>query len=560
MSAPDTQRMWDDVQLLARIVEHTPVAIIVTRTDGRILYVNQCGGEMLKIDRPRLLGAPMSNYITHLEGDLSWYAIHEMLMRGESRQVTGALVCGDGEECVCTIKAFSITTNDSPVAHIYMFIDETEGLSKAEQIESKNVEMARMNSELIRSNSELKKLSELKSSFLSIASHELKTPLTTIKGYSDIIIDGMRDRLDGDVLRMVENINRAADRLHRVVNNILDVTRIEQKRLRLHLEYLKLGALARECIDELTSLAAGRGITFGFQCPESLPDFYGDKLRLHQVFTNLLSNAIKFSPDNSSVEIGIALEEESQFHIVIRDHGIGIDRDEQKRIFDPFYEIGSINRHSTGSSRFLGGGTGLGLSIVKGVVDCHGGRLWVESDGVNKETFPGSSFHIVLPVRSKNSLEEDETEPLVVTAVDAEGRDGDESSPVDAKPDILFVDNDRESIEIARMVLDTAFNVIVAESGEQGLAAAFGRHPSLILLSPAQPGIDGFRICKILKSQEDTRNIPVAFFSSGADGEDIQKYFACGADDCIVKPFNGGDLFEKIWRILMKKKEDATFK
>jgi two-component system alkaline phosphatase synthesis response regulator PhoP len=131
---------------------------------------------------------------------------------------------------------------------------------------------------------------------------------------------------------------------------------------------------------------------------------------------------------------------------------------------------------------------------------------------------------------------------------------------VDTKPTILLIDSDKEAIEIARMTLENAYEVVVAESGEQGLAVAFNEKPSLILLNSALPGLDGYRICKILRSQEETRDIPVAFFSAGTQTDEIQRCFICGADDFIVKPFSANELVQKIWRILMKRKEEESFR
>jgi len=145
------------------------------------------------------------------------------------------MVCKNGNDIICMVSAFYIANNEVlPDVLVWVFRDITSDILTAKEIEKQNVEMAKMNSELILSVTELKRVSELKSNFLSIASHELKTPLTSIKGYSDIIIDTMKDKMEANIYRMIESINRAADRLHRVVNNILDVTRIEQKKLRLN--------------------------------------------------------------------------------------------------------------------------------------------------------------------------------------------------------------------------------------------------------------------------------------------------------------------------------------
>jgi PAS domain S-box-containing protein len=553
--------MYQDILLLARIIEYTPIGIVVLRTDGKVHYINLFAEQLFNQSRDKLLGKTIDEYISDFRGESSWTEIWNYMLQGDLTETSVILDRKTRDEIICKIHAFYIGGNENyPDSLALIFRDITQDVRISEQIEKKNIEMAKMNTELIRSNAELKRVSEMKSNFLSIASHELKTPLTSIKGYSDIIIDNMKEKLDSGIYRMIESINRAADRLHKVVNNILDVTRIEQKRLRLKPEMIDLGAIASDCIDELSQFSIKRGITFNCQFIESLPQFYGDKMRMQQVFTNLFSNAIKYSPDGSHVDIYIRIENDDRFHIIVKDHGIGIDKNEQKNIFDSFYEIGNANRHSTDYAKFMGGGTGLGLSIVKGIVERHGGRIWVESEGVKENDFPGSEFHIILPVHSEISWDDDETKALIIERVENISELNESIEAEDDKPTILFIDNDREAVEIARMVLETAFEILVADSGEVGLTLAFQHNPSLILMDSYLPGLDGYRVCRILRSQEETRDTPIAFFSAGTQNDEIQKCFASGADDFIVKPFSGRELVDKIWRLLMKKKEEETFK
>ncbi len=552
--------MHTDILLLTKIIELTPIGIVVMRTDGTVCYLNACASQMFNISASQLEGKLINSYVSEINGEKSWEEIFTLMLKQELSKINVIIHPHENEDIICELSSFFVPGNkDYPDSLALIFRNITQQTRINEQIEKKNLEMAKMNSELIRSNAELKRVSEMKSNFLSIASHELKTPLTSIKGYSDIIIDNMKEKIDSGVYRMIESINRAADRLHRVVNNILDVTRIEQKRLRLKPEMIDLGAVAKDCIDELFQFSLKRGITFHCDFEKGDLQFYGDKMKMQQVFTNLFSNALKYSPDGSVVEVSIRKQNQERFHIVVRDHGIGIDKSEQKNIFDPFYEVGSANRHSTDFSKFMGGGTGLGLSIVKGIIERHGGRIWVESEGVKENSFPGSEFHITLPFKAEISWDDDETKFSNIEKED-ELNEQEISLQTDVKPTILFIDSDREAVEIARMVLENVFETIVAESGEMGLSLAFQHRPSLILLDSYLPGIDGYRVCRILRSQEETRDIPVAFFSAGTQSDEIQKCFACGADDFIVKPFSGRELVDKIWRLLMKKKEEETFK
>jgi PAS domain S-box-containing protein len=550
--------MKADRRVLEPIINNIPDGVIITDPAGAIIDANELSAESLGYSREELLRRRIENVFLGTEDGHNWQDVAHSIQADQAFEGMVHFVKSDDTELVCRAKGFRF---DGAVGGrpdlVLIFRDVTAERTIAAEIEQKNLKMAKMNSELIRSNAELRRVSELKSNFLSIASHELKTPLTSIKGYSEIIIENMKEKVDPGIFRMIESISRAADRLHKVINDMLDVTRIEQKRLLLHPERLDLHEVARGCIEELSQFSDKRGIGFECQIDEDLPLFHGDKMRMHQVFTNLFSNALKYSPDDSRIEVKMFPAEDEKIHIVIKDYGIGIDKSEQRSIFDPFYEIGKTTRHSTDFAKFMGGGTGLGLSIVKGIVERHGGRIWVESEGTRPGQYPGSEFHIILPVEAKIAWEDDETKAIIVQPPerDPDGENGEGPGASDLKPKILLIDDDREAIEIVKLVLENAFEICVAESGELGLTFAITQRPSLILLDQYLPGLDGCRICRILRTQPETRSTPVAFFSAGTQNDEMQKCFASGADDFIVKPFNGTELVEKIWRLLMKKKE-----
>ncbi|MCL2689108.1 MAG: ATP-binding protein [Chitinispirillia bacterium] len=555
--------MQFDVQILARIIEHAPTCILLLEKDGVIVYANLHGQKFFGFSKDELAGKPLS-FLPDFYDKLS---AHDSTLKSviDGTLKNSKITCGSSNK-VCmmnSIKIGGVGPDQDLTALVIKDITEEEVLH--EQIEKKELEIAKMNAELIRSKAELKKLSSLKSNFLSIASHELNTPLTSIKGYSDIIIDNMREKIEPSVFRMIESISRAADRLHKVVNNMLDVTKIEQNRLRLHPEPVDIGAICKDCVEEISQLAAKRKITFICGIASDLPMFNGDRARLYQVFTNLFSNAIKYSPDGSSVNVSIAVKHGNRFHIIVKDRGIGIDEEEHKNIFHPFYEVGSSNRHSTDFTKFMGGGSGLGLSIAKGVVERHGGKIWVESAGAEKGNFPGSEFHILLPLHANITWDDDDTKSngtkrlLEADAAFSESRDS-TSQQEQVKPKVLFIDPDKEGVEIASMILEDVFDIITAPNGEQGLKLAFHQAPALILMDAHLPGLDSWRVCRILRSQEETRDIPIAFFSDNAKDDEVKRSFESGANDFIVKPFSPKELVEKIWRLLMDKQEEETFR
>jgi PAS domain S-box-containing protein len=545
--------------VFARIVDHIPGGLIVLDMSDHIRYVNKSAEQRLGYSRSELFGAAIEVIFLEAEPGKNWTDIRQGIMDRQVVDSSANLLTANKDEINCTLRAYCISNDQNrPEEIVLVFRDITAEQKIAREVERKNVEMAKMNSELIRSNEELKRVSELKTNFLSIASHELKTPLTSIKGYSEIIIENMKEKVDPGVYRMIESISRAADRLHKVINNMLDVTRIEQKRLRLKPETMDLREIARDSIEELTQFSAERDVQIDCEFAEDLPPFYGDKMRMLQVFTNLLSNALKYSPDHAKIELKIYPEDKQHVRISVVDHGIGIDRNEQEKIFDPFYEVGSAYHHSSYSGRFMAGGTGLGLSIVKGIIERHGGRIWAKSEGVIPGTFPGSTFHVTMPLNPSILWDDDETRVINLAEVNSERDVEEEGVQIEERPTILLIEDDNEAVEVTRMVLEKAFDIIVAQDGESGLRLAFTERPSLILLDLYLPGLDGCRICRLLRSQEETRDIPIAFFSAGTQNEEIQRCFASGADDFIVKPFGGRELVDKVWRLLMKKKTKSA--
>lgn len=545
----------------ARVLEQIGVNTLIARLTGEIVYINLQLLQTLGYAPGEVASLPFNELVVDPEKeDAFQYVKKSLANNAQSFREELQLLCRNKSAIYCVASGFCTPGNSDTDQIVLLLRDKSSENAISHELEKKSLEMVKMNTELIRSNQELKRVSELKTKFLSIASHELKTPLTSIKGYAEIIIDNMKEKVDKGVFRMIESISRAADRLHNVINNILDVSRIEQKKLRLKPEDMSLQECIQECADELSQFLTHRNIRFKCEYAQTLPLFHGDKMRMHQVFNNLFSNALKYSPDNSEVEVRVDIEKQDFFHIIVIDHGIGIDKGELQKVFDPFYEVGSTIRHSTDSVKFMGGGTGLGLSIVKGVVERHGGVIWAESEGALPDRYLGSQFHILLPIRSRIQWDDDETQIIKLNKIiESPTQPLLDLAVPDIRRSLLIIDDDVEAIEITKLIFESTFDIITAKTGEDGLRIAFQKKPAIILLDLYLPGLDGFKVCRILRSMEETKNIPISFFTAATQQEEIEKCFTSGADDCIVKPFTSKELVEKVNRLLSLKKKPHPF-
>jgi signal transduction histidine kinase len=272
--------------------------------------------------------------------------------------------------------------------------DRTAQLAAANrQLEEANAALRETNRELEKAYQELKELDRLKSEFITIASHELRTPLVAIQGYTNIILQGRLGDLNE---RQRSGLQIAETNIHRlvaIVNDILDIARIDAHKLSLRPRPFGVHELLLQLKQEMQVLVDNRNQRMTVE--EAAEPFVAlaDRDRVLQVLSNLISNAIRFTPDHGELLLGCRRADEAGLlEVWVRDTGIGIERQFHRRIFEPFFEVQASEYHSSGSIEFRSGGTGLGLSIVKGIVEQHGGRVWVES-----EPGKGSTFRFTLP-------------------------------------------------------------------------------------------------------------------------------------------------------------------
>lgn len=256
--------------------------------------------------------------------------------------------------------------------------------------------------ELERTRRILAKMDRTRSDFISIATHELKTPLALIQGYAAILSQELAEQKQYD--NLVQGLANGVRRLNALIEDMIDVGQIDSNMLSLSLEPASLYEIARMVIRDLEQELKDRSLNIQvYSFPQEVEVIYLDAKRMYQVLSNLIGNAIKYTPDNGSITLDSRVlrdpEPDRRFlEISIADTGIGIAPDDLPLIFKKFYRVGEIDLHSTSKTHFKGGGPGLGLVIAKGLVEAHGGRIWAESPGYDERNFPGSTFHIMLPI------------------------------------------------------------------------------------------------------------------------------------------------------------------
>jgi signal transduction histidine kinase len=249
----------------------------------------------------------------------------------------------------------------------------------------------------------LAKLDKNKSDFIQVAAHELRTPLTVIKGYLGMIKATSVVQESPSLRQVMDGIIQGTDRLHQIVNSMLDVARLENQVLTPHLEAVTLGPVLRlvckSYLEDLEERQIKLELDTGIN---TMPPLLADSELLKKALDNVLVNAIKFTPDGGSIFIDakpVQVNGHGEFcEIRIRDTGIGIDPANHKIVFEKLYQLGKVELHSSGRTKFKGGGPGLGLAIAAGIVKSHRGRIWVESPGYDEEKMPGSTFILQIPL------------------------------------------------------------------------------------------------------------------------------------------------------------------
>jgi signal transduction histidine kinase len=417
----------------------------------------------------------------------------------------------------------------------------------------------------------LQQLDEFKSRFFANMTHELRTPLAMVLTPLELMMQGEMGDFSEPQRSSLSTMYRSALKLLKLINDLLDLSRLEESRLRLDVKEQDLVAQLRSLVDQTEVLAHRKQVTLAFSAGQQPCAIWCDAERLERVFVNLLSNAVKFTPPGGHVTVTLR-DRLDDVDVVIADDGPGFPPDRAEQIFERFYQVDMADRRAHG-------GTGIGLALARELVVLHGGTIRAESDGHS-----GARFTVSLP-RGRGHLR---PEMLAAPQIAGDGRERetglDWAVQLAARPEFRLLDieeaterriverdTDEESrpytavvvedhphiIQLVHMSLRRQFKVLTAPDGLKGLDLILRERPSLVVTDLMMPGIDGLALTRRLREEPSTRHIPIIMLSARGELDDRVKGLETGVNAYLTKPFSPKELLTAA-RELVKAKEQTA--
>jgi PAS domain S-box-containing protein len=470
------QRLRDQQFYTRSLFESNIDAIMTTDPSGIITDVNKQMEMLTGCTRDELIGAPFKNYFT--DPDRAETGI-KLVLRG--RKVTNYELTArarDGKETVVSFNATTFYDRDRKLQGVFAAArDVTERKRLDQVLQEKNVELE-------NAKSVAEKTNLAKSDFLANMSHELRTPLNSIIGFSEVLQDQMFGPLNDRQQEYVNNILGSGRHLLSLINDILDLSKVESGKMELELSPFSLRETLDASMMMLRERALKRGIAFNINvAQEADVSIVADQRKLKQILFNLLSNAVKFTPAAGTVEV-TAVRDGDFIEISVADTGIGIKGEDIQKLFQAFTQLESV--YTKGFE-----GTGLGLALTRQLVELHGGRIWVKS-----EFGTGSTFSFTVPL-----TQEGVKEPPAPNRPDTVPGGGNT---------VLVIEDDPLTLTALENALQRkGYRALRATSGKEGVEMAQRASPDLIVLDLLLPGMSGFDVADRLRNEDAVANVPI---------------------------------------------------
>ncbi len=413
-----------------------------------------------------------------------------------------------------------------------------------DQLQQELSERQQTQQQLLASNQELARATRLKDEFLANMSHELRTPLNAILGMTEGLLEALFGDINEKQKKSLQTIENSASHLLSLINDILDVAKIESGLIELELNSVAIEPLCSSSLAFIKQIALNKRIQLDINLPHYLPNLLVDERRIRQVLINLLTNAVKFTPEGGKVTLTASQVEtdtnpaQTFLRIAITDTGIGISSENVDKLFKPFVQIDSaLNRQYTG--------TGLGLALVKQIVELHGGQV-----GLTSKIGEGSCFTVDLPSDPTTIIH---FQPQIVSKIDNQK----ENNLIDFGPTppliLLAEDNGANIITITSYLELKGYRLLIANNGQEAITLAQSHRPDLILMDIQMPGMDGLEAIQMLRRDPNLCKVPIIALTALAMSEDRDRCLAAGATDYLSKPVKLKQLATVIQNLLAQK-------
>ena len=512
LASAETER-----QRLEALVSTSPVGVLVVDARTRtVASVNREAARIMGV--PPRPGSKLERYqavAAYRRPDGRQYSIDE-------RPLSRALDKGE------TVRSEEILLERPGGGRVTALVSATPIYSKDGSIESAAA--------VIQDMTPLEEMERLRSEFLGMVSHELRSPLSAIKGSAATVLNASAPFDAAEMLQFFRIIDSQADRLRDLISNLLDITRIEAGVLSLAPEPASLVHLVDEA--RSTFLRGGGRHSVHVDLAMDLPPVAADAQRTVQVLSNLLVNAARYSPESSTIRVTAHKVEDSPYLAVsVSDRGMGVSADRLPHLFKKFSRIDADGEDRTAE------GTGLGLAICKGIVEAHGGRIWADSEGAGR----GTRFTFTIPVAEEEGTGATSDEPHGPTASASRPR-------VSKGTRVLAVDDEPQLLRFLRSILSEAgYTSFGTGDPTEVLQMLEGEDPDIVLLDLVMPGLTGF---DVLRRIREVSEVPVIFLSAHDRNEEVVRALSLGADDYIVKPFSPPELLARI-EAALRRRADA---